>query len=108
MNSMITKFAIAAGALALAPAAAMAQNTSAEGGLAISSAYGLAAIGSGLAIIGGGIGLGLIGKSALESIARQPEAGGEIGRNMIIMAGLAEGATLVGALVGLLVVLLLK
>jgi|SRR5690606_11066292 len=110
MNSMITKFAMAAGALALAPAAAMAQEAtnSAEGLLQISPAYGLAAIGSGLAIIGGGIGLGLIGKGAVEAIARQPEAGGDIGRNMIIMAGLTEGATLVGALVGLLVVLLLK
>lgn len=97
MKSMITKFAMAAGALALAPAAAMAQDGSVN--------TGLAAVGSGIAIIGGGIGLGLIGKGAVEAIARQPEAGGDIGRNMIIMAGLAEGATLVGALVGLLVVL---
>lgn len=97
MKSMITKFAMAGAALALAPAAAMAQ----DGGMD----RGLAAIGSGIAIIGGGIGLGLIGKGAVEAIARQPEAGGDIGRNMIIMAGLAEGATLVGALVGLLVVL---
>lgn len=107
MKSMITKFAMAAVAMAIAPAAAMAQ-TSAEGGLQISPAYGLAAVGSGLAIVGGGIGLGLIGKGAVEAIARQPEASGKIGPNMIIMAGLTEGATLVGALVGLLVVLLLK
>lgn len=97
MKIMITQFAMAAAALAIAPAAAMAQ----DGGMD----RGLAAIGSGIAIIGGGIGLGLIGKGAVEAIARQPEAGGDIGRNMIIMAGLAEGATLVGALVGLLVVL---
>ncbi|MFI4916766.1 MAG: F0F1 ATP synthase subunit C [Phycisphaerales bacterium JB060] len=68
--------------------------------------YGLAAIGAGIALIGGGIGIGLVGKSAVEAIARQPEAGGAIGQNMIIAAGLIEGATLVGALVGLLVVLI--
>jgi len=97
MKSMITRFAMAAGALALTPAAAMAQ----EGGMD----RGLAAVGSGIAIIGGGIGLGLIGRGAVEAIARQPEASGKIVPNMIIMAGLTEGATLVGALVGLLVVL---
>ncbi|MFG0282970.1 MAG: ATP synthase F0 subunit C [Phycisphaerales bacterium JB039] len=98
MKSMINKFVLATGALALVPAAAMAQEST--------DYYGFAAIGSGIAIIGGGIGLGLIGKGALESIARQPEASGKIGPNMIIMAGLTEGATLVGALVGLLVVLI--
>ena len=72
----------------------------------ISNAYGLAAIGAGIALIGGGIGIGLVGKGAVEAIARQPEAGGAIGQNMIISAGLIEGATLVGALVGLLVVLI--
>ncbi len=72
----------------------------------ISNAYGFAAIGAGIALIGGGIGIGLVGKGAVEAIARQPEAGGAIGQNMIIAAGLIEGATLVGALVGLLVVLI--
>ncbi|MEO1008026.1 MAG: ATP synthase F0 subunit C [Planctomycetota bacterium] len=73
---------------------------------AVPTHYGFAAIGAGIALIGGGIGLGLVGKGAVESIARQPEAGGTIGQNMIIVAGLIEGATLVGALVGLLVVLI--
>ncbi|MFZ4576426.1 MAG: ATP synthase subunit C, partial [Phycisphaerales bacterium] len=45
---------------------------------------GLAAIGAGLAVIGGAIGIGMIGKGALESIARQPEAKGPIGTNMIL------------------------
>ena len=35
-------------------------------------------IGCGLVIIGAGIGIGLIGKSAVESIARQPEAAGSM------------------------------
>lgn len=111
---MIKNFALALVALlALAPVAAFAQSgdaEAAEAALNIAKAstinYGLAAIGAGLALVGGGIGIGLVGKGAVEAIARQPEAGGTIGQNMIIAAGLIEGATLVGALVGLLVVLI--
>ena len=66
---------------------------------------GLAAIGAGIAIVGGGIGIGLIGKSAVESIARQPEAAGPIGTNMILTAALVEGATLFAVVVGLLAVI---
>lgn len=64
---------------------------------------GLAALGAGLAVVGGGLGIGLIGKGALESIARQPEAKGPIGTNMILAAALVEGATLFAVVVGLLV-----
>jgi hypothetical protein len=39
---------------------------------------GLAAVGAGLAIIGAGRGIGQIGGSAVEAIARQPEATGQI------------------------------
>ena len=46
------------------------------------------AIGAGLAIIGGGAGIGRIGGSAVESIARQPEAAGQISTAMIITAAL--------------------
>lgn len=53
-----------------------------------------AAIGAGLAAIGAGIGIGKIGGSAMEGIARQPEAAGDIRLNMIIAAGLIEGAAL--------------
>jgi F-type H+-transporting ATPase subunit c len=66
---------------------------------------GLAAIGAGLAIIGGAIGIGMVGKGAVESIARQPEASGPIGTNMILAAALIEGATLFAVVVGLLAVL---
>lgn len=66
---------------------------------------GFAAIGAGLAVIGGGIGIGLIGKGAVESIARQPEATGPIGTNMILAAALVEGATLFAVVVGLLAAL---
>jgi F-type H+-transporting ATPase subunit c len=54
-----------------------------------------AAIGAGLAVIGAGIGIGQIGGKAMESIARQPEAVGDIRANMILTAALVEGAALV-------------
>jgi len=63
------------------------------------------AIGAGLAIIGGGAGIGRIGGSAVESIARQPEAAGQISTAMIITAALIEGATLFAVVIGLLAVL---
>ena len=63
-----------------------------------------AAIGAGLAVIGAGLGIGRIGGSALESIARQPEASGDIRANMILTAALVEGAAFFAMVVGLLVV----
>lgn len=53
------------------------------------------AIGAGLAVIGAGIGIGQIGGKAMESIARQPEAVGDIRANMILTAAFVEGAALV-------------
>ncbi|MEQ8316055.1 MAG: hypothetical protein RIE77_09285 [Phycisphaerales bacterium] len=108
---MIKTYALALLALLVFAPLAMAAPQGADGAAAAAAAptamaYGLAAIGAGIALIGGGIGIGLVGKGAVEAIARQPEAGGAIGQNMIIAAGLIEGATLVGALVGLLVVLI--
>lgn len=65
--------------------------------------YGsLAAIGAGLAVLGAGIGIGKIGGSALDAIARQPEAAGKIQTVMIIAAALIEGVALFGVVVGLL------
>ncbi|OUX50173.1 MAG: ATP synthase F0 subunit C [Rhodopirellula sp. TMED283] len=52
-------------------------------------------IGMGLAILGAGLGIGRIGGSAVESIARQPEAGGTISTQMLISAALIEGATVI-------------
>lgn len=68
------------------------------------SNYGLAGIGAGLAAIGAGIGIGNIGKSALESMARQPESTNVIRANMIVAAALVEGAAFFGIIVCLLVV----
>ncbi len=62
----------------------------------------LAAIGAGLAVIGAGIGIGNIGGKAMEAIARQPEAVGDIRSNMILMAALIEGAALIAILLSIL------
>ena len=50
-------------------------------------------VGAGLVCIGAGRGIGSIGAKAVESIARQPEAGGAIQTAMIISAALIEGFT---------------
>jgi F-type H+-transporting ATPase subunit c len=65
-------------------------------------------IGAGLALIGGAAGIGRIASSACESIARQPEAAGRINSAMIITAGMIEGATFFGVIVGMLAVLFSK
>lgn len=65
-----------------------------------------AAIGAGLAVIGAGFGIGKIGGSAMEGIARQPEAAGDIRMNMIIAAALIEGVALLAVVVCLLVLFL--
>ena len=53
----------------------------------------LTAIGIGLVIIGAAWGIGGLTKSALESMARQPEVAGNIQTAMIISAALIEGVT---------------
>lgn len=65
-----------------------------------------AAIGAGLAVIGAGLGIGKIGSSAMEGIARQPEASGDIRISMIIAAALVEGVALLAVVVCLLVLFL--
>ncbi|MDB4074878.1 ATP synthase F0 subunit C [Crocinitomicaceae bacterium] len=48
-------------------------------------------IGAGLIVIGVGIGIGRIGGSAMDAIARQPEATNKIQTAMLIAAALIEG-----------------
>ncbi len=62
-----------------------------------------AGIGAGLAAIGAGIGIGQIGGKAVEAIARQPEAVGDIRSNMIIAAALVEGVAFFAIVVCLLI-----
>ena len=62
-----------------------------------------AALGAAIAVIGAGIGIGKIGGSAMEAIARQPEASGD---NMIIIAALVEGVAIIAIIVCLLTLFL--
>lgn len=64
-----------------------------------------AGIGAGIGVLGAGIGIGRIGGSALEAIARQPEASGDIRTNMIIAAALVEGVAFFAVVVCLLIAL---
>ncbi|MDR1332633.1 MAG: ATP synthase F0 subunit C [Tannerella sp.] len=61
-----------------------------------------APIGVGLAVIGAGLGIGKIGASAMEAIARQPDATSDIRMSMIIVAALIEGTALFAIVVCLM------
>lgn len=62
-----------------------------------------AALGAGIAVIGAAIGIGKIGSSAMESIARQPEASSNIRSSMILVSALIEGVALFAVIVCMLV-----
>jgi len=64
-----------------------------------------AGIGAGIAVIGAGIGIGRIGGSAMDAIARQPEAVGDIRSNMIVAAALVEGVAFFAIVISLLITL---
>ncbi len=101
----LVKFTVAAGAFAAFASPALAQGEAAAEIAANSASWGKgigAGLAAGLAVLGGGLGIGKIGGSAVEAIARQPEASGTIGTNMIIAAALVEGATLFAVLGGFL------
>ncbi len=72
---------------------------------AVSPALGFAAIGAGLAAVGAGLGIGRIGGSAMDGIARQPEAADKLQGPMFAMAAFVEAVALFGAVISLLVVL---
>ena len=59
-------------------------------------------IGMGLVILGAGLGIGRIGGSAVDAIARQPEASGTISTQMLISAALIEGATVIALILMLI------
>lgn len=61
-------------------------------------------LGLGLVLIGGGKGIGNIGSSAVESIARQPEAAKDVNGAMVLSAAFVEGATLFAVVVLLIAV----
>jgi len=68
--------------------------------------YVAAALGMGMAVIGGGYGIGRLAASAMDGIARQPQASGAIGTNMLIAAAFIEGATLIAEVFCFVIVLM--
>jgi F-type H+-transporting ATPase subunit c len=62
-----------------------------------------AGLGAGLFALGAGVGIGRIGGSAMDAIARQPEASGKIQGAALVMAGLVEGAALFAFLIEILI-----
>jgi len=65
-----------------------------------------AAIGAALAAFAAGYGIGKVGKSAIDGIARQPEAAGNIRSTTIIVAGMIEGACLLAVITCLLAIVM--
>lgn len=62
----------------------------------------IAAVGAGLVTIGAGLGIGKLAASAMEGIARQPEAAAKIQTAMLIAAALIEGVALFCAIICLI------
>lgn len=71
----------------------------------VNSGYALlgAGLGAGIVALGAGLGIGKIGASAMEAMARQPEASNKIQTAMIIASALIEGVALFGVLICLLI-----
>lgn len=63
-----------------------------------------AALGAAIATIGAALGIGKIGAAAMEAIARQPEASGDIRSNLIVSAALIEGVAFFAVIVCALVI----
>ena len=76
----------------------------AAAGVALSKAG--AAVAAAIAAIAAAIGIGKIGKSTMESIARQPESAGNLRTSMIIAAGMIEGAALFAIIICFLTLVL--
>lgn len=81
-------------ALLVVATPASAQDGGDDGAAAVGSRvlFG-SSLGVGLVMVGAGLGIARIGGSAVESMARQPEAAGNIQTAMLISAALIEGAT---------------
>lgn len=86
MNRLVQLCSLTGAAFLALVAPALAQ----DGGTSISFS---GAFGAGIVMLGAGFGIGRIGAAAVESMARQPEASGDIRGGMILAAALIEGAT---------------
>ena len=107
MNRMFTFSVVMIALLAVAPMASAADaemDVDAAGGSWVipggSAGKVLgASLGAGLIVIGAAKGIGNIGGNAVQSIARQPEAGGRIFTSMLLSAALIEGFTFFALLI---------
>ena len=99
MNRIVKMCFLVPGAVLALVAPAMAQ----EAGTSISFSP---SIGAGVIMLGAGLGIAKIGAAAVESMARQPEASGDIRGGIILAAALIEGATFFALLVCLLATIL--
>jgi F-type H+-transporting ATPase subunit c len=64
-------------------------------------AAGIAVFG---AALGAGVGIGRLSASALEGMARQPEAGSDIRNTMIVAAAFIEGVALFGEIIAIILI----
>ena len=71
---------------------------------------GIIALGAGIAVLtgaGAGIGIGIATAKATESIARQPEAKGDIRTSLLLGCALAEATAIYGFVIALLIIFIL-
>ncbi len=59
-------------------------------------------LGLGLIVIGAGLGIGLLGKGAMEAMARQPEIVSKLQTAMLIAAALIEGVALFAIVIAMI------
>ncbi len=59
----------------------------------------IAVLGAGLVVFSAAFGIGWIGSSAMNAMARQPDAAPKIQTGMLIAAALIEGVALFGAVI---------
>lgn len=96
MTRIVQLFVMVLGVVLVFAAPALAQEGSA---IDFSPSFG-----AGIILLGAGFGIAKIGAAAVESMARQPEASGDIRGGMILAAALIEGATFFALIVCILAV----
>lgn len=70
--------------------------------MALAVSKSAAAIGAGIVVLGAAMGIGKIGSNAMDAIARQPQAAGDVRSSMILSAALIEGVALIAVIVCML------
>jgi F-type H+-transporting ATPase subunit c len=63
---------------------------------------------AGLGLLGPALGIGLIGYSAMQALARNPEAKGPIQTNMLIAAALAEAIGIYALIVAIILAMVVE